>query len=71
MSEYILSKGCRDPVSGSLYSLLAGPHPRSLSLGGAALRRFPPAPRSGRRRFSLANKERLEDAMRQLGGIHA
>src|SRR5438552_2331013 len=29
---------------------LAGPHPRSLSLGGAASPRFPPAPRSGRRR---------------------
>src|SRR3954471_16013339 len=41
--------GIRQP----LFSLLAGPHPRSLSLGGAATRRFPPAPRSGRRRFSL------------------
>jgi putative flippase GtrA len=30
--------------------MLAGPHPRSLSLGGAASRRFPPAPRSGSRR---------------------
>src|SRR5467141_2197568 len=30
--------------------MLAGPHPRSLSLGGAALPRFPPAPRSGRGR---------------------
>ena len=27
-----------------------GPHPHALSLGGAASRRFPPAPRSGRRR---------------------
>src|SRR5262249_4795472 len=33
------------------FSLLAGPHPRSLSLGGAASRRFTPSPRSGRRRF--------------------
>lgn len=31
-------------------SRLAGPHPRSLSLGGAALPRYLPAPRSGRRR---------------------
>src|SRR5947207_1087121 len=31
-------------------SLLAGPHPRSLSLGGATPRRFTPSPRSGRRR---------------------
>src|SRR2546428_7142149 len=31
-------------------SLLTGPHPRSLSLGGAASPRYPPAPRSGRRR---------------------
>src|SRR5438094_10534164 len=33
--------------------MLAGPHPRSLSLGGAAARRYPPAPRSGRRRSCL------------------
>jgi len=33
------------------FSVLAGPHPRSLSLGGVASRRFLPAPRSGRRRF--------------------
>src|SRR5882762_6883886 len=45
---------------GAQYSLIAlGPHPqrasaqgcRSLSLGGAALPRFPPAPRSGRGRY--------------------
>src|SRR5438094_8324520 len=34
--------------------MLAGPHPRSLSLGGPASPGFPPAPRSGRRRFSYA-----------------
>jgi len=33
--------------------MLAGPHPRSLSLGGATSWRFPPAPRSGRRRFDI------------------
>src|SRR5688572_24047095 len=37
-----------------LFSVLAGPHPRSLSLGGAAPRRFPPATRSGRRRLLLS-----------------
>ena len=31
--------------------MLAGPHPRSLSLGGRPAAGFPPAPRSGRRRF--------------------
>src|SRR5438046_1294143 len=31
-------------------SLLAGPHPRSLALGGAASPPFPPAPHAGRRR---------------------
>ena len=35
---------------------LAGPHPRSLSLGGAALPRFPPAPRSGRRRSRVRGR---------------
>src|SRR5206468_1696472 len=35
-------------------SLLAGPHPRSLSLGGATPRRFTPSPRSGRRRSLTA-----------------
>src|SRR5438128_4851634 len=33
--------------------MLAGPHPRSLSLGGAPWARFPPAPRSGRGRSAL------------------
>src|SRR5206468_1739945 len=36
------------------FPMLAGPHPRSLSLGGPASPGFPPAPRSGRRRFSYA-----------------
>src|SRR5882672_10766772 len=40
-----------DPRSCLLFSLRVGPHPHALSLGGAASRRFPPAPRSGRRRF--------------------
>src|SRR5205807_9935423 len=31
--------------------MLAGPHPRSLSLGGPASPGFPPAPRSGRGRL--------------------
>ena len=31
--------------------MLAGPHPRSRSLGGRPAAGFPPAPRSGRRRF--------------------
>jgi rRNA maturation RNase YbeY len=35
--------------SGRHYSMRVGPH-HALSLGGAAARRFPPAPRSGRRR---------------------
>ena len=35
------------------FSLRVGPHPHALSLAGAALRRFPPAARSGRRRFLL------------------
>ena len=35
-----------------LFLMLAGPHPRSRALGGAAPPRFPPAPRAGRRRFS-------------------
>src|SRR5512145_1200949 len=35
-------------------SVLAGPHPRSLLARGAAPRRVPPAPRSGRRRFFCA-----------------
>src|SRR4051812_43372996 len=33
-------------------SLRVGPHPHALSLGGAPSARSPPAPRSGRRRFS-------------------
>ena len=37
-----------------LFSLRVGPHPHALSLGGAATRRFLPAPRSGRRRFPLS-----------------
>ena len=32
------------------FLMRVGPHPHALSLGGAAGRRFPPAPRSGRRR---------------------
>ena len=35
------------------FSLRVGPHPHALSLAGAALRRFPPAARSGRRRLLL------------------
>jgi len=42
------------------FLVLAGPHPRSLSLGGAASRRFPPAPRSGRRRFSSSQSARVK-----------
>ena len=38
---------------GAFFFLLAGPHPRSLALGGAAPPRFPPAPRAGRRRSPL------------------
>jgi Cof subfamily protein (haloacid dehalogenase superfamily) len=34
--------------------MLAGPHPRSLALGGAAAPRSPPAPRASRRRSPLA-----------------
>jgi beta-lactamase regulating signal transducer with metallopeptidase domain len=54
-------------TSDGLFLALAGPHPRSLSLGGASSTRFPPAghpnaaaalgapaPRSGRRRFAPA-----------------
>ena len=33
-------------------SMLAGPHPRSLSFGGASTTRFPPAPHSGRGRYA-------------------
>src|SRR5262245_42842711 len=33
--------------------MLAGPHPRSPSLGGPASPGFPPAPRSSRRRFLM------------------
>src|SRR5205823_10596761 len=35
----------------NFFFMLAGPHPRSLSLGGPASPGFPPAPRSGRRRL--------------------
>ncbi|MGB2716727.1 MAG: primosomal protein N' [Vicinamibacterales bacterium] len=43
--------------------VLAGPHPRSLSLGGGAPRRFPPAPRSGRRRSVLPILKDLIDVL--------
>src|SRR3954467_8140646 len=49
--------GIRQPF----FLLLAGPHPRSLSLGGAASRRFPSAPRSGRRRCALSRVSFVED----------
>src|SRR5207247_318730 len=35
------------------YFMLVGPHPHSLSLGGPASPGFPPAPRSGRRRYII------------------
>src|SRR5205823_4026894 len=40
----------------NFFFLLAGPHPRSLSLGGPASPGFPPAPRSGRRRSRPASR---------------
>src|SRR5262249_48838840 len=42
------------------FSMLAGPHPRSLSLGVAASPRFPPAPRSRRRRYPRSFTARCE-----------
>src|SRR5436190_1658133 len=35
------------------FFMLVGPHPHSLSLGGPASPGFPPAPRSGRRRYII------------------
>src|SRR2546425_7534233 len=39
-------------TSSTQFLMLAGPDPRSLSLGGPAAPGFPPAPRSSRRRFA-------------------
>jgi hypothetical protein len=44
--------GFTRPLFSLLYSLLAGPHPRSLALRRSKTR----YPRAGRRRFSLAAK---------------
>src|SRR5688572_29023698 len=46
-------------IAQSSFSMLAGPHPRSLSLGGATAPRSPPAPRSGRWRFGARGAPHL------------